>query len=224
MFKRHLLLRRNTIANLDSILKSRNITLLTKVHIVKATVFSSSHVWIWKLDQKEGWALKNWCFWTVVLERILENPLDCKKIKTVNAKGNQPWIFIGRTDAEAPILWPPDAKSWFIGKDPDAGKNWGQEEKGVTEDEMVGWQSLTQWIWVWANSGRWWRTGKPDVLPSMGSQRVGQDLAIEQTTKNEEFSWHISSTHSVQPVCILKKTRWFLPSLKLPWCWIGGPL
>ena len=101
--------------------------------------FSSSHVWMWKLDYKKSWVLKNWCFWTVVLEKTLESPLDFKEIKPVNHKGNQSWIFIGRTDAEAPILWPPDAKSQLIGKDPDVGKDWGQEEKGMTEDEMVGW-------------------------------------------------------------------------------------
>ena len=103
--------------------------------------FSSSHIQMWELDHKEGWAPKNWCFQTVVLEKTLKSPLDSKKIKTVNPKGNQPWIFIGKTDAEAeaPILWPLDAKSQLIGKDPDAGKDWGQEEKGVTEDEMVGW-------------------------------------------------------------------------------------
>ena len=102
--------------------------------------FSSSHVRMWELDHKEGWALKNWCFWPVVLEKTLESSLDCKESKSVNPKGNQPWIFIGRTDAEAevPILWPPDAKSWLIGKDLDAGKDWGQEKR-VTEDEMVGW-------------------------------------------------------------------------------------
>ena len=96
---------------------------------------------MWELDHKEGWALKNWCFWTVVLEKILESPLDCKEIKLVNSKGNQSWIFPGRTDteAEAPILWPPDAKSWLIGKDPDAGKDWRQKEKAAVEDEMVGW-------------------------------------------------------------------------------------
>ena len=95
--------------------------------------FSSSHVQMWELDHKEGWALKNWCFWIVVLEKTLESPLDCKEIKLVNLKGNQPWIFIGRTDAEAPILWPPDGKSWLIGKGPDAGKNWRQKEKWVAE-------------------------------------------------------------------------------------------
>ena len=94
---------------------------------------------MWELDHKEGWAVKNWCFQTVVLEKTLENPLDHEEIKPVNPKGNQPWIFIGRTDAEIPVLWPSDAKSWLIGKDPDAGKDWRQEEKGMTEDEMVGW-------------------------------------------------------------------------------------
>ena len=95
---------------------------------------------MWELDYKESWVLKNWCFWTVVLEKTLESPLDCKEIKLVHPKGNQSWIFIGRTDAEAetPIFWPPDAKNWLIGKGPDAGKDWRQEEKGTTEDEMVG--------------------------------------------------------------------------------------
>ena len=103
--------------------------------------FSSSHVWMWDLDYKESWALKNWCFRTVVLEKILESPLDCKEIQPVHPKGNQPWMFIGRTDVEAdiPILWPPNAKNWFIWKDPGAGKDWRQVEKGMTEDEMVGW-------------------------------------------------------------------------------------
>ena len=105
--------------------------------------FSSSYVWMWELDHKENWALKNGCFWTVVLEKTLESRLDCKKIKPVNLKRNQSWIFTG-TDAEAetPILWPPDGKNWLIWKDPDAGKDWRQEEKGTTEDEMVGWHYL----------------------------------------------------------------------------------
>ena len=103
--------------------------------------FSSSRVWVWELHYKESWAPKNWCFWSVVLEKTLESPLDCKEIQPVHPKADQSWVFIGRTDAEAetPILWPPDAKSWLIWKDPDAGKDWGQEEKGTTEDEMVGW-------------------------------------------------------------------------------------
>ena len=136
--KRCLLLGRKFVTNLQCIKKSKDITLLTKVCIVK-TGFSSSHVWRWELDHKEGWASKNWCFWTVVLEKTLESPLDCK-IKSVNLKGNQLWILIGRTDAEAeaPTFRPPDLKSQLIGKDPDARKDWGKEEKGMTEDEIVG--------------------------------------------------------------------------------------
>ena len=122
-------------------MKNRDIALPTKVHIVKSVVFSSGHVWMWELDHKKSWAPKNWCFWTVVLEKTLESPLDYTEIKSVSPKENQSWIFIGRTNAEteAPILWPPDVKNWLIRKDPDAGKDWRQEEKGTTEDEMVGW-------------------------------------------------------------------------------------
>ena len=129
------------MTDLESILKSRDITLPTKFPLGKAVAFSSSHVWMWKLDYKESWEPKNWCFWTVVLEKTLESPLDCKEINTVNPKGNQSWIFIGRTDAEAetPVFWPPDAKNWFIGKGPVSGKDWRQEEKGMTAGEMVGW-------------------------------------------------------------------------------------
>ena len=103
--------------------------------------FSGSHVQMWELGYKESWVLKNWCFWTVVLEKTLKSPLDSKEIQSVHPKGNQSWIFIERTDAEAetPILWPPDAKNWFIWKDPDAGKDWRWEKKGMTEDKMVGW-------------------------------------------------------------------------------------
>ena len=103
--------------------------------------FSSSHVWMWELDHKEGWKPKNWCFWTVVLEKTLESPLDCKEIKSIHPKGNQPWIYIRRTEAEAesPVLWPPDVKSWLIRKDSDSVKDWRREEKGTTEDELVGW-------------------------------------------------------------------------------------
>ena len=128
------------MTNLDSILKSRDITLLTKVCLVKTVVFLlvmyGCDSWTIK-----GWASKNWCFWTVVLEKTLENPLDSKELKPVNSKGNQSWIFIGRTyaEAETPILWPPDVKNWLIGKDPHAGKDWRQENKGMAEDEMVGW-------------------------------------------------------------------------------------
>ena len=129
------------MTNLDCIFRSRDITLPTKVCLVKAMVFSSSHVWMWELDYKESWMPKNWFFWTVVLDKTLESPLDCKEIQPVHPEGDQSWVFIGRTDAETetPVLWPPDAKNWLIWKDPDAGRDWGQEEKGTTEDEMVGW-------------------------------------------------------------------------------------
>ena len=137
---RHLLLGRNAMTNLGCILKSRHY-FADKGLPSQSYCFSSSHVWMWELDYKESRAPKNWCFWTVVLEKALESPLDCKEIQPVHPKGNQSWIFIGRTDAEAetPILWPPDAKTWLIWKDPDAGKDWGQEEKGTTEDEMTEW-------------------------------------------------------------------------------------
>ena len=137
--KRCFLLGRKIMTNLDSTLESKDY-FADKGPSSQSIGFSSGHVWIWDLDYKESWVLKNWCFWTVILEKTLVSPLDCKDIKAVNPKGNQYWIFIGRTDAEAetPILWPPDAKSWLIWKDPEAGKNWGWEEKGTTEDEMVG--------------------------------------------------------------------------------------
>ena len=132
---RCLLLGRKAMTNLDSILKSKDITLPTMVHIINI------HVWMWQLDHKESWVLKNCCFWTVVLKKTLESPLDLKEIKSVNPKGNQPWIFIGKTDAEAeaPIFQLPDAKSQLTGKEPDAGKDWRHKEKGTTQDEMVRW-------------------------------------------------------------------------------------
>ena len=137
----------------------------------KSYCFSISHVWMWELDYNESWALKNWCFWTVVLEEALESPLDYKEIKPVHPKGNKSLIFIGSTDTEAetPILWPPDEKNWLIWKDPDAGKDW-RREKWMTEDEMGWMASPTQWTWVWVNSGSWWWTGRPSVLQSMGLQ------------------------------------------------------
>ena len=139
--KRCLLLGRKAMTNIDSIFESRDIALLMKVLIVKSYGFSNSHVQMWEMDHKEGWAPKNWCFQIVVMEKTLESSLDCKEIKPVSPKRNQSWIFIGRADAEAvaPILWWPDLKSWLTGKDPGAEKDWGQEEKGMTEDEMVGW-------------------------------------------------------------------------------------
>ena len=154
--------------------------------------FSSSHVWMCKLDCKESWVPKNWCFWTVVLEKNLENPLDCKEIQPVHPKGNQSWIFIGRTDAEAeaPILWLLDAKNWLLGKDPDAGKDWRQKEKGMTGWD--GWMaSPTQWTWVWVVSGSWWWTGKPGVLQSMGSQRIGHAWATELIWTDSPVNGHL---------------------------------
>ena len=138
--KRRLLLGRKAMTNLGSILKSRHYVADSSPSS-QSYGFSSSHVWMWELDYKESWAPKNWCFWTVVLEKTLESPLDFREIQPVHPKGNQSCIFIGRTDAEveAPILWPPDVKNWLLGKDPDAGKDWRQEEKGTTVDKMVGW-------------------------------------------------------------------------------------
>ena len=136
---------------------------------------------MWELDCEESWAPKNWCFWTVVLEKTLESPLDCKEIQPVHPKGDQSWVFVGRIDAEAEtlVLWPPDGKSWLIGKDPDAGKDWGQKVKGMTEDEIVGWHH-------WHNGhefeqvlgdGEW--TGRPGILRFMGLQRDRRDWATE---------------------------------------------
>ena len=134
------------MTDVNSVLKSREITLPTKVCIVKAMGFFSSHVQMWELHHKEGSVAKNWWFWTVVLEKTLESPLDSKEIQPVNPKRNQSWIFTGRTDAEAetPILWPTDEKNWLIWKDPDAGKDWRWEEKGMTEDEML--DGIIDWL------------------------------------------------------------------------------
>ena len=142
--KRRLLIGRKAMTNLDSILTAE--TLLCQQRSTQSYGFSSGHVWIWELDYKASWVPKNWHFWIVVLEKTLESPLDCKEIKPVNPQGNQPWIFIGRTDAEAeaPILWPPDTKNWLAGKDPDAGKDWRQKEKTTT-----GGRWLDQWLDHW---------------------------------------------------------------------------
>ena len=128
------------MTNLDGIFKSRYY-FANKGPSIQGYGFSSSHVWMWELDCEERWVLKHWCFWTVVLEKTLESPLDCKEIQLVHSKGDHSWVFIGRTNAEAetPVLWPPHAKSWLIWKNPDAGKDWRWEEKGTTEDEMAGW-------------------------------------------------------------------------------------
>ena len=165
------------MTNIDSILKSRDITLLTKIHILNSIFFSPSYVRIWELDHKEGWAPKNWCFWKVVLEKTLESPLDCKEIQSVHLKENQSWIFIGRTGNSNPLAtWCKELTPWkwpWFWERLKAGGEWNNRE-------WDGWiASLTQWTWVWVNSGSWWWTGRPSVLQSMGSQRVGHDWATE---------------------------------------------
>ena len=140
---------------------------------------------MWELDYKESWVLKNWCFWTVVLEKTLESPVDCKEIRTVHPKGNQYWIFIGRTDVEAetPILWLPDAKNWLIWKDPDAGKMKAGGE-GVDRG-WDGWMaSLTQRTWVWINSGSWWWTGRPGDCSSWGCKELDITERLNMKTHN----------------------------------------
>ena len=136
---------------------------------------------MWELDCEEGWVRKNWCFWTVVLEKTLESPLDCKEIQPVHSEGDQPWGFFGGNDAkgETPVLWPPHAKSWLIVKDSDAGRDWGQEEKGMTQDEMAGWHH-----WLDGRESEWTQgvgdgQGRPGTLLFMGLQRVGHDWATE---------------------------------------------
>ena len=183
--KRRLLPGRKALTNPDSMLKSRGITLPTKALIVRAVVFPGVRYGC-ELDHKEGWELKNGCFWTVVLEKSLESPWDCK-IKAVNPKGNQPWLCIAKTvpEAEVPIFWPPDVKSLLIGKDPDAGKDRRQEEKGTTDDEMVG---CHHWL-----NGRKFEQAPGDgegqgslALQSMGSQRFGHDWVTvqQENTRN----------------------------------------
>ena len=177
--KRRLLLGRKVMTNLDSILKSRDITLPTKICLVKAMVFQVV-TWMWELDCEESWAPKNWCFWTVVLEKTLESPLYYKEIQPVHPKGNQSWVFIGRTDVEAetPILWPPDAEltHWK--------RPWCWEGLGAGgEGDDRGWDgwmaSPTQWTWVWVVFRSWRWTGRPGMLQFMESQRVRHDWATE---------------------------------------------
>ena len=183
---RHLLLERKVRTNLDSILKS--IDFANKGPSSQGYGFSNGHVWMWELDYKESQVPKNWCFWTVVLEKTLESSLDCKEIQPVHPKGDQSWIFIGRTDAEAetPILRPPDAKNWLICK----VRCWERLKAGGEGDDRgwAGWMaSPPRWTWVWVNFGSWWWTGRPGVLQSMGSQRVGYDWATE--LRKVKFRW-----------------------------------
>ena len=168
------------MTNLNSMFKSTDITLPTKV--CQSYGFSSSHVWMWELDHKESWAPKNWCFWTVVLEKTLESPLVCKEIKLVHPKGNQSWIFIGRTDAKAetPIFWPPHARSWLIWKDPDAGRGWGHEEKGTTEDEMAGWHHrLNGHEFEWT----------PGVVDGQGGLACCNSWGCKESDMSERLNW-----------------------------------
>ena len=144
--------------------------------------FSNSHVWMWQLDYKESRASKNWCFWTVVLEKTLESPLDCKKIQTIHPKGDQSWVFIGRTDAEAetPILWPPDVKNWLIWKDPGAGKDWRPEEKGTAEDEIFGWHHrLNGHEFGWT----------PGVGDGQGGLAYCSPWGHKESDKTERLNW-----------------------------------
>ena len=145
--------------------------------------FSSSHVWMWELDYKESWVQKNWCFWTVVLEKALESPLDCKEIQPDHPKGDQSWVFIGRTDVEAetPILWPPDVKSWLIWKDPDAGKDLGQEEKGMTEDGMVRWHH-----WLNGHESEW--------TPGVGDGQGGLACCDSWGRKESDMTEQLNGT------------------------------
>ena len=175
--------------------------------------FSSGHVWMWKLDSEESWVPKNWCFWTVVLEKTLESPLDCKEIQPVHPEGDQSWVFFGRNDdkAETPKLWPPHAKSWLIGNDW-CWQGLGAGGKG-DDREWDGWMaSPTRWTWVWVNSGRWWWTGRPGVLRFMGSQRVGHDWATEL---NWTDGWELCPRRKPLSFCLFGYEAHYLESV----CW-----
>ena len=180
--KRHLLLGRKAMINLDSILKSRDITLPTKVRLVKVMGFPVVMYGCESWDYKEIWVPKKWCFWTAVLEKTLQKPLDFKKIQPVYPKANRSSIFTGRTDAEAetPIFWSPDVKNWLTRKDPDAGKDWRQEEKGTTEDEMVGWPH-----WFDGHEFEW----APRVGDGQGSLACCSPWGRKESDMTEELNW-----------------------------------
>ena len=172
------------MTNLDSILKIRDITLPTKVCLVKIMGFPVSPIWMWELECKETWALRNWYFCTVVLEKTLESALDFKEIQPAHPKGNQSWIFIGRNDAEAetPVLWPPDAKNWLIWKDPDVGKDWRWKEKGMAEDEMAGWHHRPN-----GRESEW----TPGVGDGQGGLACCSPWGRKESDTNERLNWTV---------------------------------
>ena len=190
--QKHLLLGRKVMTNLDSIFKSRDINYVAnKVPSSQGYGFPSCHVWMWELDCEESWVLKNRCFWTVVLEKTLESPLDCKEIPSVHSEGNQAWVFFGRNDAKAetPVLWPLHAKSWLIGKDSDAGKDWGQEEKGTTEDEIAGWHH-----WLDGRESGW--------TPGVGDGQRGlvccDSWGRKESDTIEQLNWSELNSHLLE--------------------------
>ena len=161
---------------------------------------------MWELDYKESWEPKNWCFWTVMLQKTLESPLGSQEIQEVNPK-DQSWVFIEKNDVEAEtsILRPPNSKNWLIGKDPDPGNDWRQEEKGMTEDEMV--ESLTQWTWAWVNSGSWWWTERPGMLQSIGLQGIRHNWVTELNwecyeLKEQSFLFHQQVCETILKMCV----------------------
>ena len=182
--KRHLLLGRKVMTNLDNILKSRD----NKCPSSQGCGFSSRHVWMWELDYNESWAPKNWCFWTVVLEKTIESPLDCKEIQPVHPKGDQSWLFIGRSDVEAETL-----ATWCEELTHLKRPWWWERLRAGGEGDDRGWDgwmaSPTQWTWVWVDSGSWWWTGRPGVLRFMGLQRVGHNWATEVNWFQNNY-WH----------------------------------
>ena len=178
---RRLLFGRIVMTNLDSIFKSRDY-ISNKGPSSKGYGFSRGHVWMWELDCEESWAPKNCCFWTVVLEKTLESPLDCKEIQPVHSEGDQSWVFFGRNDAKAetPVLWPPHATSWLIGQDSDAGRSWGQEEKGTTEDEMAGWHH-----WLNGHESEW----TPGVGNGQGGLACCDSWGRKELDTTEWLNW-----------------------------------